>query len=248
MNDNNEIRKDKKYEVAFFTLLGFVLVVSISTLAFVISSNKDKTKKNDEKIISNKIDSSNETYIYEESNTNIDNTSNNTSNTTSNKINTLSDTEISNTDDKVISYLTEKQKEVSGKISKESAKNMFITIVDFLFYDGKINGCTFNELSDKGKVEVSKLCTDIEISIEDKFPGAIDEIKSKYSNKKEQVMEIYNTTIDNYCNSNKDICDEFKKDFENMKSSFSKTFGVIKDIGEKGKEKLSQWYSNFKNN
>ena len=113
MNDNNEIRKDKKYEVAFFTLLGFVLVVSISTLAFVISSNKDKTKKNDEKIISNKIDSSNETYIYEESNTNIDNTSNNTSNTTSNKINTLSDTEISNTDDKVISYLTEKQKDLA---------------------------------------------------------------------------------------------------------------------------------------
>lgn len=40
---------------------------------------------------------------------------------------------------------------------RESAKNMFVTIVDFLFYDGEINGYTFDGLTTSAKLQLLKI-------------------------------------------------------------------------------------------
>ena len=37
---------------------------------------------------------------------------------------------------------------------KDKAKEYFITIVDFIFYDGKIKGHTFNDLSSTAKLKI----------------------------------------------------------------------------------------------
>ena len=207
-------------------------------------SNDDIVEQtNESEYASKESNTSNTTSTSNKSNTNV--TSNKTtSNTTNKKVTTTS---LSSKDNKVINYLKEKEQKISSGLTKDNAKALFIEVVDFLFYDGEIKGYTFSELTDKGKMEVTELCSKIEIAIEKKYPGAIDETKSKYSEKKEKVIDKYNETINKFCTGREDTCAEFRKGYENMKYSFKNTFNIIKDLGSKGKEKLENWYSNFKN-
>ena len=265
-----ESKKDNNYKVAFFTLVGMIVGAAIVSCIFIFngknntkvesSSNKVESKEVGKEVIKEDNNSNDNKEVVEEikdieysSNENITSNkkddSNKTSNVVSNK-NTSNKTTAntySEKDSKVINYLKEKEEKINSSLTKENAKSVFIEVVDFLFYNGEIKGYTFDELTEKGKVEVSELCSKIEIAIEKKYPGAIDETKSKYSEKKEKIIEKYNESINKFCTGREDTCSEFRKGYENMKSSFKKTFSVIKDIGSKGKEKFDNWYTNFKN-
>ena len=50
-------------------------------------------------------------------------------------------------------------------------KGVFISLVDFLFYDGEIKGVTFDELTSAGKEKVLQIIHSIDEKIEKKFPG-----------------------------------------------------------------------------
>lgn len=230
--------EDKNYKVAFFSLLGFIiggLVVGIIVYG-ISNNNKIKSKET-----SNEIKSTSENI---KSNEKEDN------NIASNivKENETINKDLTDKDNKVINYLKEKYDVVSTNVTKENAKALFIEIVDFLFYDGEIKGYTLSELTNKGKLEVINLCTKIEMKIEEKHPGAIDETESKYKEKKENIVSKYNEYIDKYCTENSELCDNLKSTFEDIKSTFGKTFSKVKDYGLKGKDKLNKWYSNYKNN
>lgn len=62
---------------------------------------------------------------------------------------------------------------------KTKAKGTFISIVDFIFYDGKINDITFGELTDTGKEEILKIANSIDNKIENKYPDYKETISDK---------------------------------------------------------------------
>ena len=210
--------KENNYKVAFFSLLFFILGGLV--VGIIIYNMQDK-KSDDKKQKEN----SNEIISNE---------------------NKKSESEIK--DSEVIKYLENKYEDISSAATKENAKGMFIEIVDFLFYDGEIKGQTLSSLTGKAKLEAISLCTKIEMKIEEKHPGLIDETENKYKEKKEYFVSKYNEAINKYCENNSESCESFKESYEDIKKAFNKTFDKAKEYGSKGIEKVSNWYSNYKNN
>lgn len=148
-------------------------------------------------------------------------------------------------------------KESSSSNFSDKAKATFISIVDFLFYDGTIKGVTFNELTDEGKHKVLELANKIDVKLEEKVPGYKEKISSTTSNAYNKASEIIKNGAsslnsfakeklgdENY-NSIIDAKDELVKYSKNalnlVGNTGSKIFSNTKD-------KLNEWYQNFKNN
>ncbi len=144
----------------------------------------------------------------------------------------------------------------TAKDIKETCKNVFITLVDFIFYDGDIKGITFDELSDAAKQEFLKEVDEIDNLIMKKFPNYKEEISSKtssaYNKAKDLIKKGANNIKDfakdklgdeNY-NAIKEFKDEFKQSasvvWEDLKDDISNVYGKIK-------EKIKNWYENFRN-
>lgn len=150
-------------------------------------------------------------------------------------------------------------KEVLTEDDKITLKNTFITLTDFIFYDGKIKGKTFNELTTSAKQKVISIYETIDSKIEEKFPGYKETIKETttktYTNLKEQLSDIKDNLLtsyreevgeENYNDQNK-LLDE---SINTMKDSFSPVIDTIvdksKEIYETTKEKADTWYKNWK--
>ena len=148
-------------------------------------------------------------------------------------------------------------KESSSSNFSDKAKATFISIVDFLFYDGTIKGVTFNELTDEGKQKVLELANKIDGKLEEKVPGYKEKISSTTSNAYNKASEIIKNGAsslnsfakeklgdENY-NSIIDAKDELVKYSKNalnlVGNTGSKIFSNTKD-------KLNEWYQSFKNN
>ena len=158
---------------------------------------------------------------------------------------------VSDKDKSVIDYFKEKFTSVasnaSGTSFKDSAKNIFTTTVDFLFYGGTIKGVTFKELTTKGKMEVVKIALMIENLIDKYFPGLIDNLSTKYQSAKEKIVTTYEKVTNEYCMENPDNCEYAKMDYENMQDSLAVTFDIVKGAGGLISSKTSDWYQeNFK--
>ena len=139
----------------------------------------------------------------------------------------------------------------------DKSKATFISIVDFLFYDGTIKGITFNELTDDGKQKVLEIANKIAVKLEEVSPGYKDKISSTTSNAYNKASEIIKngaSSLNNFAkeklgdenyNSIIDAKDELVKYSKNalnlVGSAGSKLFSSTKD-------KLNDWYQNFKNN
>lgn len=139
----------------------------------------------------------------------------------------------------------------------DKAKATFISIVDFLFYDGTIKGITFNELTDEGKQKVLEIANKIDVKLEEVSPGYKDKISSTTSkayNKASEIIKSGASSLNNFAkeklgdknyNSIIDAKDKLVKYSKNalnlMGSAGSKLFSSTKD-------KLNDWYQNFKNN
>lgn len=255
---------EKNYKVAFYTLLGFVIGAILVASVFIISNGSKKEDNNsnkDENVIYGETNTKYEEDIPKVEETTKEEISNEpvvtetsnvvTSQTPNIEVEIIED-ELSNEDKVVIQYLEEKYEEINNKTTKEKAKDIFTTTVDFLFYDGQIKGKTLKGLTDKGKEQATKLITKIEVSIENKFPGLIDETKDIYKDKKEKIIEKYYETVEKICKDRQDKCDNLKQDYEDLKQEYKDTFKFLLDLGEKGldktKETLTNWYNNFKNN
>ena len=166
---------------------------------------------------------------------------------------------LSNKDNTVINEMNNTlnsiNKESSSSNFSDKAKATFISIVDFLFYDGTIKGVTFNELTDDGKQKVLEIANKIDVKLEEKVPGYKEKISSTTSNAYNKASEIIKNGAsslnsfakeklgdENY-NSIIDAKDELVKYSKNalnlVGSAGSKLFSSTKD-------KLNEWYQNFK--
>lgn len=168
---------------------------------------------------------------------------------------------LSNKDNTIINEMDNTLNSINTESSSsnfsDKAKATFITIVDFLFYDGTIKGITFNELTDDGKQKVLEIANKIDVKLEEVSPGYKDKISSTTSNTYNKASEIIKSgasSLNNFAkeklgdenyNSIIDAKDELVKYSKNalnlVGSAGSKLFSSTKD-------KLNDWYQNFKNN
>ena len=162
----------------------------------------------------------------------------------------------------IINYINDVEKEVTtltnneNSIStKEKLKNTFITLTDFIFYNGTINGITFNELSSSAQEKVLEIYTNIDRKIESYYPNYKETIKTTSQNIYTNIIEQANILKEKYkqkigeetYNNNQKIMEE---DLNNLKDNLSPTVDYIKEKSqntyEELKEKANNWYQNYK--
>ena len=177
--------------------------------------------------------------------------------TTTNKTTTTTTTkkvvEATNyTEDDVVDYVEstynnlEKNKNDKSSTFKTSVKNGFITVVDFIFYDGTIKGYKFKDSSASAKAKVIKIGLKIDNFIDTIFPGYKETISTKYNNIKNKLISEYIDDVNNVCNMNPENCNTIKKDFSNMMKNLSvpwtKLVTILKEKGVSALDNLKRWY------
>lgn len=139
---------------------------------------------------------------------------------------------------------------------KKDCKDVFIVLVDFIFYDGEIKGITFDELSDEAKQELLKEVNMIDNLIMKAFPNYKEEISSTTSDAYNKASELIKKGSENLkdfakdklgeesYNKIKDLKDEIK---EEATTVWEDTKTDASDLYEKAKDKVKNWYENFRN-
>ena len=168
---------------------------------------------------------------------------------------------LSNKDNTIINEMDNTLNSINTESSSsnfsDKAKATFISIVDFLFYDGTIKGVTFNELTDAGKQKVLELANKIDVKLEEKAPGYKDKISSSTSNAYNKASEIIKNGASNLNNFAKEkLGDENYNSIIDAKDELVKySKNALNLVGSAGsklfsstKDKLNDWYQNFKNN
>ena len=155
------------------------------------------------------------------------------------------------TENDVISYFKNEENGIStyqdGVTFKEKAKNTFVTIVDFIFYDKEVRGHTFKELSNSAKLQIIKVALSIDSKIEEYFPDYKETIKTKYDNLKGKLASLYLEATASLCDSvGIDTCNQAKEDFNTMKNSFGFTWDLVKELAVNGKNKVKDFYESWR--
>lgn len=180
---------------------------------------------------------------------------------------TEQDTTTIATDEEVVEYIEDVTNEVEtlseeeslSEKTKQSLKKTFITLTDFIFYDGTIKGKTFKELSYEAQTKILELYEKLDTKIESVFPNYKEEIKDTstktYSKAKEKAKELKEKIKSIYIERVGE--DTYQKEMDIIKNTkdkvVEKTTPVIagvkdkaKDTYTKTKDKLDEWYKNFK--
>lgn len=183
---------------------------------------------------------------------NVENTTSklsSTSKTTTKELNTTNDYNL-----EIVNYVANIYEKINNKISnsffKEEAKEDFISIIDFIFYDGTIKGHTFSELKDSSKAKIIYYALLIDNKINYYFPEYKEEIKDKYEDIKAKLIASYLDLSSSICSNTNDDCKSFKSDFNLLKTSLNLTWDSIKVAFTYAKNKkitkLESWYQTFR--
>ena len=151
------------------------------------------------------------------------------------------------TEEDIIAYFSNTENEVNNSTSfKDSLKEKFVTLVDFLFYDGEIKGKTFKELSNKTKLKVLEIFLKIDNKLDNKFPNYKENISNTgnkvYTNVKTKAIETYLNLTTEICANDANLCESAKEGLRTLKESFSLTWDFIKEMSGVGLTKLKNWY------
>ena len=208
-------------------VIGLVIGLNINkkeiyTKVDMVASNSDVNNNNEIEVIGDTFEIEEEQVINNSSDNEVSNNKSNVSNsdsTSSKDIESNSNTDVSSSNDdtsEVVEYSSNdvvvinslesslnsiNNGDASNKSFGDSAKGVFVSIVDFLFYDGEINGVTFDELTDKGKEQVLKLANKVDGAIESKILGykeTISDTASKAFNKASEVIKSGANNLNNF--------------------------------------------------
>lgn len=252
---------DNKKIIIIFSIVSAVLLLTTGILIGRLSSKKTFEEQHSNEVDKNEIKSDEKTNTPDNDD-DINNNDSNKETTTNNKDIPKKEesTSLSSKDNLVISELnsslTSINKNANDKDFSKKAKATFISIVDFLFYDGTIKGVTFNELTEKGKTEVLKLANKIDTALEEKSPGykeTISATTSKAYKKASQIIKDSANDINNFAKES--LGDENYNSIIEAKDElllYSKNaLNFITGNGSKilndTKNKLNDWYQDFKN-
>ena len=267
-------------------VIGLVIGLNINkkevyTKVDMVASNSDVNNNNEIEVIGDTIKIEEEQVnnnTSDNSNDNIDNnvtssvsnstttnnSSKNTQSNSSNKNDVSNNTEVntySSNDEIVINSLESSLTKInngstSDKSFSDSAKGVFVSIVDFLFYDGEINGVTFDELTDSGKQKVLEIASKVDGAIESKIPGykeTISDTASKAFNKASEVIKSGANNLNNFAREK--LGEENYQSIIDAKDELvyytKNAINFLGDVGGKVfnsvKDKLDSWYQDFKN-
>lgn len=164
----------------------------------------------------------------------------------------VNDIETINNSDDVVSYIDTvvdtaiEENETEKNESK--LKNTFITLTDFIFYDGTIKGYTFKELREEQKQKIILAWEKLDAKIESKYPDYKEKLKEKkdkaYTNLKDKMASLKESISEKV---GEDAVEEAKTDTENLKDVTSYYKDKTSEYYNKAKGKISDWYSNYKN-
>ena len=136
----------------------------------------------------------------------------------------------------------------SVKTIKTESKEVFVTLVDFLFYNGEIKGITYNELSDETKIKLLEITNNVDTKIEAKVPGYKDTIKDSAGKTYKYVSEKITDGKDYL--EQKIISEIGEEKYNNIindvKTGTDNAINYSKDIYETSKQKLKKWYEGWK--
>ena len=139
---------------------------------------------------------------------------------------------------------------------KDKASSTFISIVDFLFYDGTIKGISFDELTEKGKEKVLEISSKIDVKLEEKCPEYKEKISNSTSKAYQKASKIIKKGAKNINDFAKSalgdenyqaIIDAKDELVKYSKESLNYVTGAGSKVFNNTKEKLNEWYQNFKN-
>ena len=171
--------------------------------------------------------------------------------------------EYSSADEKAIETFNSIEEDIENILNsetvnnaKDKAKGVFVTIVDFLFYDSEINGVTFDELTDNGKQKVLEIASSIDNKIENKFPNYKETISETAKDAFNKASELIKKGANNLKEFSKEkLGEENYNAIINVKDEFveytKEAIDIIGDVGsdllDSGKEYIKNWYENFRN-
>ncbi len=140
---------------------------------------------------------------------------------------------------------------------KTKAKGIFITIVDFIFYDAEINGIKFDDLTTGAKENILETALIIDNKLENKFPNYKESISEKTKKAYKQASELIKNGANNIKEFSKEKLGEDNytaiveaKDelVYYTKNAFDIIGDITSNIWETGKTKIKKWYEDLKNN
>lgn len=157
------------------------------------------------------------------------------------------------TEEDVIQYFEDFKNTIKESDTTQNAKekiiNSFITITDFMFYDGEIYGITYDQLQEQSKIQLQNDYLEIDSMIESKFPNYKDTLSSKYDSVKTWINEKYNLLIEKgkegLSEETLNNIDEYKKSLNDAKESLKDASG---SIYEDEKVKVKSWYETYRQN
>lgn len=161
-------------------------------------------------------------------------------------------------EEEVVLYFEEIEEEVNQetnepltKTASQKLKNTFITITDFLFYDGTIGGVTFQELSEETKLKVLSITSRIDSKIETKLPGYKETIQTTAGKVYHNVSNMIKNGISSLQEKVRSHVDDdtyqaYQEGKEELKEGFSNAGEKIVEAGKAVKDKVKNWYENFR--
>ena len=166
-------------------------------------------------------------------------------------------------DEIVLKYFNDATEEINNMMNSENVNNVkskcreyFIIFVDFIFYDGKIKGITFSELKDTTKMQVITITRKLDSLIMKKFPDYKEDISSSSKYLYDKASDILNSgkeNLEDYVISKigEEKYQDVLNNIDSIKENDKETLDKVKEYGsekiESGKEKVKEWYQNFKN-
>lgn len=239
-------------------LIGLASILFIVSIIILLNTNHFKLKNetsNEDKNQSNEVINNNE-EIDNGNDVIKDNNATNKNNESSDKQEIIDkedavEKEEVNTENDVISYFSLKEKEITNNEEdvslRKKAKDTFVSIVDFIFYDKEIKGYTFDELTTSAKLKIIKIALTIDSKIDEYFPNYKDTIKDKYNSIKGKIAVKYLEVTSTLCEKvGEDTCNQAKEDFNTMKESFGFTWDLIKELASSGSSKVKEFYESWR--
>lgn len=220
-------------------IVGIIVLLSIIGVSFFFIKNKHseleklEINSNEKNNIKNNT-SNNENGKREQEKEENDNSSTNVDKTS---------------EEEVVNYFEDNYNEINSNTwdnVKNSAKEYFITIVDFIFYDSEIEGHTFNDLSTSAKLKIISIALKIDSKIEDHIPGYKETISSNsskiYNNVKERLVTLYLDISVEICKNHENDCNTAKEIFKDIKDNCRIGWDFVKKLVSSGTSKLKDWY------
>lgn len=143
----------------------------------------------------------------------------------------------------------------NDKDSLEYAKALFVTLIDFIFFEKEFEDMKFEDLTEDEKRQILEITSFIDDKLENKFPNYRENISESGKEIYNKASEIIKNGAENIKNFSKEkLGEDFFKSLVEAKNDikyfsinawgYIKTFSV--ETYKEGKQYIKEWYNSIK--